>query len=434
MVALEDSKASVYCSRLFASLLENYEIDRKPLQIRARSIFPIKKPNSRATHTLHPYPAKVVQNIAGLILNTPQLCSADSEILDPFCGSGTILVESALNGLSAEGWDVNPFAVTLARAKTQQLDPDELMRLGRHVVEYAKRNSTAETPDVLNVNFWYDLPQKAGLSALAAGVASLDDSACHGALEIALSLAANSLSKRDPAVSVPVRHRTPPASRPDPLDCFYEAVTKIARHHADYSRLRSNEPRVRVKNRSVLEPVRNQAFDLVFTSPPYLGAQKYIRASYLSLGWLQQCGSRDLRRLEGLCIGREHYLKSEYCRLQVTGIDEADQIISRVFAENPLRSFIASSYLTEMRGAFLNIKGCLKVGGHFVLVTANNTLLGRTFPTTRFLQHILENELGLNRVLELVDPIPTRALFTKRRNQGSSSIIPHETISVYRRL
>jgi tRNA G10 N-methylase Trm11 len=39
-------------------------------------------------------------------------------LLDPFCGSGTSLVEARLAGLAAVGIDLNPFAVLLARANT----------------------------------------------------------------------------------------------------------------------------------------------------------------------------------------------------------------------------------------------------------------------------------------------------------------------------
>jgi site-specific DNA-methyltransferase (adenine-specific) len=51
-------------------------------------------------------------------------------ILDPFCGGGTTLLEAGLLGYSTIGIDLNPLAVALARAKTQNPHlPDLLRRL-----------------------------------------------------------------------------------------------------------------------------------------------------------------------------------------------------------------------------------------------------------------------------------------------------------------
>src|SRR5690606_9082165 len=44
-------------------------------------------------------------------------------LLDPFCGSGTVLVEARAAGLRAIGVDLNPLAVLIARAKTWTVPP-----------------------------------------------------------------------------------------------------------------------------------------------------------------------------------------------------------------------------------------------------------------------------------------------------------------------
>ncbi|RLG15985.1 hypothetical protein DRN63_04745 [Nanoarchaeota archaeon] len=52
-------------------------------------------------------------------------------ILDPFCGSGTVLVEAKLLGVNAVGSDINPLAILLAKVKSQGVRPELLENLGR---------------------------------------------------------------------------------------------------------------------------------------------------------------------------------------------------------------------------------------------------------------------------------------------------------------
>ena len=47
-------------------------------------------------------------------------------VLDPFCGSGTTLLEAALSGRRAIGVDLNPLAVALASAKLAAVGLDDL--------------------------------------------------------------------------------------------------------------------------------------------------------------------------------------------------------------------------------------------------------------------------------------------------------------------
>jgi len=60
---------------------------------------------------------------------SPALIAAlglDGRILDPFCGSGSILVGAAEQGRAATGIDVNPLAVFVARVKLSPLGPADV--------------------------------------------------------------------------------------------------------------------------------------------------------------------------------------------------------------------------------------------------------------------------------------------------------------------
>src|SRR5690606_23201698 len=100
---------------------------------------------------------------------------------------------------------------------------------------------------------------------------------------------------------------------------------------------------------------------LIISSPPYAGAQKYIRASSLNLGWLNFIKSdKSLKELDDLNIGRENYKKAEYNAFRSTGIIEADILLEEIHNVNPIRAHIAGNYLIEMRIALKEAVRVLK--------------------------------------------------------------------------
>lgn len=65
-------------------------------------------------------------------------CDASGYLLDPFCGTGTTLVESKLAGIPSIGIDANPFSAFCTRAKTNWSVPSkELWKTGSEILEKA---------------------------------------------------------------------------------------------------------------------------------------------------------------------------------------------------------------------------------------------------------------------------------------------------------
>jgi SAM-dependent methyltransferase len=71
----------------------------------------------RGVHGFHGYPARMHPLTAGRALGALALAPR-ATVLDPFCGSGTVLVEALRDGLAAVGRDASPLAVLIARART----------------------------------------------------------------------------------------------------------------------------------------------------------------------------------------------------------------------------------------------------------------------------------------------------------------------------
>ncbi|KKK69023.1 hypothetical protein LCGC14_2938180, partial [marine sediment metagenome] len=174
--------------------------------------------------------------------------------------------------------------------------------------------------------------------------------------------------------------------------------------------------------------LRDESIQLIVTSPPYPGAQKYIRSVSLSLGWLGMCRADELLPLKRQTIGREEYRKAECERAVQTGIPPADRLLREIHRKDPCRATIAGTYLIEMRDALREMYRVIKPGGHLVLVAANNKICHREFRTQEYLRRLAE-ETGFATKLRLIDNIRSRGLMTKRNS--TADMITREWVLVF---
>ncbi|MGW0295906.1 site-specific DNA-methyltransferase [Streptomyces anthocyanicus] len=85
-------------------------------------------------HGIFAYPAMMVPQLQGALLEDVQAVDPTvSTVLDPFMGSGTVMLESARRGLSFHGTDINPLAVLLATVKSHIYDPELLARVRQRI-------------------------------------------------------------------------------------------------------------------------------------------------------------------------------------------------------------------------------------------------------------------------------------------------------------
>ncbi|RXJ61485.1 hypothetical protein CRV08_16160, partial [Halarcobacter ebronensis] len=170
--------------------------------------------------------------------------------------------------------------------------------------------------------------------------------------------------------------------------------------------------------------IPNDTLQMILTSPPYVSAQKYIRASSLSLQWLE-LHDDNLASLDKQSIGREHFSPSVYKQLHVTGFNNIDDILLKIYKKNKLRAYITYTYLIEMQQTLQKSFKLLKSNGYFVMVIGNNTIAGYEFLTYKYLIEIAES-IGFKTELVLIDDIKSRGLMTKRNK--TASVISREYI------
>lgn len=433
-----------------AKLLRDYEKTHQAIAVNFRELVNwIPYQADRASHLLHPYPAKLLPHIPYFLLQNELLAKKDDLVVDPFSGSGSVLVEAMLSGRNSVGADCNPMARLISRVKTTPLLENTITKKLGVLKRRYNQIGPQESPDVVNINHWFYPHVINQLSKLRVIVLAISDRTLREFFLVCFSCCVRRVSLADPCVSVPVRlkleqypkghsrrdgiaRRLRALKAVDVFKLFEEIVTTNAgRVCALGCAVQGVDSTITCTDARVLGSelkANNRSAGIVITSPPYAGAQKYVRAMSLSMGWLGMCRSDKLRCYEMQTIGREHYPKSEYVDRPLTEITHADAILDRLYDSYPLRGYIAANYLIEMRESIRSIYQSLRDKGSFVLVSANNEVCGTEFMTSDYLKQIAI-ETGFTIRLELIDDIKSRGLMTKRNK--TASMISREMIAVF---
>jgi len=108
-----------------------------------------ERERTKHVHRLHPYLGKFIPQLAEVFLR--KYFVRGQTVLDPFCGSGTTLVQANELGINAVGYDISAFNVLLSRAKTAEYD---LNRMEKEITDILRKthDSTQLNPAQVNLD------------------------------------------------------------------------------------------------------------------------------------------------------------------------------------------------------------------------------------------------------------------------------------------
>ncbi len=214
-------------------------------------------------------------------------------MLDPFCGSGTVLVEAMLAGRDAIGTDLNPLAVMLARAKTFPRSPEKtaaLVAAANGAAEVATARRKAKSGAVKR------LPQEdvssfaphvlLELDGVRAGIAKAPPE-LRPELMLVLSSILVKMSQQRGDTSEEAVDKRIAAGYPTKL--FVRKTEELARRLDELAALLPKPPpkaRVFLDDATKLAKVKDRSIDAVITSPPYAVTYDYLQHHQMRMRWL----------------------------------------------------------------------------------------------------------------------------------------------------
>lgn len=350
-----------------------------------------------SVHGLHEYKGKFNPQVAKALLNIFGVRSGQ-RVLDPFCGSGTTLVECAHAGVRGVGIDINPFAVFLANAKLHALvTPFAELRAAerrvlRHLERRTRRAASGRGQRIAYLRSWFT-PEILGLIETLRTV--IDDVSGPDA-PVFLALASDLLrdySLQDPKDLRIRRRRTPLPDVPF-AEAFSAACDRFfSRLEAAQAILGTELPQGRAERRdaAALSP-EAVPFDAAITSPPYAMALPYIDTQRLSLVWIGLLEPPDVPRLESELIGSREF-RGDVRRTMTTALNEntaclptpeaafcrrlQDSLTGRDGFRRQAVPALLYRYLASMRDCLQTVRDVMRPGAPFALIVGHNhTVLG----------------------------------------------------------
>lgn len=426
------------------TLTPNFNLEnvfKKHVKIEFRSILDRKEMN-QFTHRIHRYPAKMLQHIPFSFFSNRLLCHEDSIILDPFCGSGTVLLEAKIHGINSYGVEINPLARLITKVKTTPLESPKIkIGIRRLFNRLETFRGDAEIPVFPNIDFWFSKHVQRDLAKIKTCITKqVHDNDLKDFFSICFSSIIREVSYADSHISPPVKskkmlEKIASGFNPDVTRIFKNKVRENAvgviklSNHINHFKKNVFSEVIGSDARSIA--LQDNSIDLVVTSPPYISAQKYFRSTSLELYWLDLLDVDKFRELDSKIIGTEKVYIKDYQKLHLTGVEILDEILRKVFKRDKIRAYVTYNYFNEMKKVFAEIQRVLEPGRHFILLIGNNEVKGLKVPSHQILAEIALKS-GFSSVYRpLVDKIKSRGLMTKRNK--TAGLINSEWLIIFRK-
>lgn len=382
-----------------------------------------------STHGFHSYPAMMIPQIARRLIK--EYSKENNIILDPFCGSGTVLVESKILGRNSYGIDINPLALLLSKVKTTPINPETLetefneliTKIEEDIRDLNFRLKDVETPRFFNIDYWFKPNVIKELTIIKNCINQINNKDIRDLFLVPFSETVRVVSNTKTGEFKLIRIPEDRLSKYNPrtLLTFKEkAQTNIERMKEFYEEYNSNVwVKILDEDTRKKTSIPSKSINLVVTSPPYGDSRTtvaYGQFSRLSLQWLGLDGEKsksiDKKSLGGIPTKNlNHSLNSE----------ALNQVIEKIKKEDEKRVKDVLSFYIDLNDCMKEIDRVMEDNGHICMVVGNRTVKKVQIPTDEIIIE-LGAELGFKHIKTIVRSIPNKRMPSK----NAPSNIPGE--------
>ncbi len=373
------------------------------------NILIISKDQSYLTHGIHKFPAKFFPELPRYLIQ--KYSEVGQYVLDPMCGSGTVVLEAILNNRVGVGVDIDPIARLITKVKTTPIKSETLKiavdALSKQIEAFRKlKDYTPAIPEFNYRDNWFKPFVLNELAIIEDSIKTLGVSnqfsewpPLSDFFHVVMSSIIRDVSNADPHCTRTVL-RKKVTKKISPGDTFERFIRRLEQQ-ADEMR-KFTEIIEALKFTDVILPIGSaletglddESIDLAVTSPPYINAVDYPRTHQLEMYWLGLLGDGPLSKVKRKYIGTETVYKDEYRDLKVSGLNTLDPVLKQIFKRDPRRAFITYKFFDDMKSQFQEMMRVLKPGSRYCVTIGNNLIRGVRVKSHEILVEIAESSVG----------------------------------------
>ena len=355
-------------------------------------------------HCIHPYPARMIPQIAKRLIE--KYSKPNDIVLDPFCGSGSVLAEAKILERISIGIDINPLACLIAKVKITPIAPKSLEHYWNWINEKLKERINPKIPDFFNLKYWFKEKTIKELAEIKAVISQIKDKnirdffyVCFSKTVIDVSLCRSKEYKL---------YRMPKEEierfNPDTFKEFEENVKRGIKGMKDYYERVTEKPAIVMLGDSRDMPLEDRSVDLIVTSPPYGDSKTTVAYGQFS-------------RYSALWIGFDEGLVRAVDKISLGGTRKKpnfhsktlETVIAEIEKRNERRARDVESYFADLGKCITEFSRVLKSNGYACIVIGNRTVSRVKIPIDKIIVEI-GREANFEHIATFYRDIPTKKI------------------------
>lgn len=352
-----------------------------------------------STHGFHTYPAKMIPQVAKALLD--EFGKNSKLLFDPYCGSGTSLVEANLHGMNAIGTDLNPLARLIAKTKTTAI---EIQTLDLHLKDFynflfkyrfgfTTNEDSIIVPSFQNIDFWFSRAVKNDLAVVKSYIDSIENAEIKQFFQLAFSQTIRECSwtRKNEFKLYKMSSERIKIFKPDTFSTFEKTLGKNRNGLEEFNTkvAKGVSTSVNSFDSSKYIPkkiVPDESVDIVLTSPPYGDSTTTVAYGQFSalanqwLGYMEKGRSLDNQLMGGKKASRLHTFQSDTLNDQLREIEKIDRS----------RTLDVVSFYKDYFSSIRNVSEKVKPQGFACYVVSNRTVRGTRLETGQITRDFFE--------------------------------------------
>ena len=354
----------------------------------------------RGRHRIHPYPAMLHPLLVNFLIET--YASIGDMVFDPFCGSGVTLLQAAINGYESIGFDINPMALLIARAKTSTYQKEKLLEEFNDLKNSVHRNTLPlfgdnhrDIPPIKNRDHWYSKSVVDDLGSIRYVLKNKPYAYQDFFLaNFALICRNQSFTRNGEFKRYRMKEQIIAKTKNEVLPRFFSHVKDMIDVFTQKDiPIKNSKPILANSENDIPTKIK---YDLVVTSPPYGDSRTTVAyGQYTSFGseWVNGLnghnGNSGGYKVDSECLGKEGRLNEELGRHEIL-----NYTLEQIRSVDPRRAKEVLYFFNGYYNAVRNIVQNLNEHGRVCFVVGNRTVKACQIPMDQITASFLDT-IGL---------------------------------------